>query len=93
MLAVEHVRDAGEARLHHERRGDAVARAHAGEVERLLDVLGVALPAPHAGDLLGGVRQRVAHPLFVEPRHRRRGRGRAPNVALTPSALRCVART
>ena len=49
-----------------DRRGHAVARAHAGEVEGLLDVLRVALPAPEAGYLLRGVRERVAHLRLVE---------------------------
>jgi len=40
------------------------------EVEGLFDVLEIALPAPDAGDLLNRVRQRVAHRLLVEARHR-----------------------
>ncbi len=73
VLAVEDVGDAGKARLHHQRRGHAVARAHAAEVERLLDVFGVARPAPDARHLLGRVRQRVAHTALIEPRQRRGG--------------------
>ncbi len=66
MAAVEHVGDAGEARLHHADRRDAVARAHAGEVEGLLDMVLVAHPAPQAGDLLGRVGEREAHAPLVE---------------------------
>ena len=77
VLALEHVFDAGEAKLRHQRGGHPVARAHAGEIERLLDVFEVALPAPHAGHLLNRVRQRVAHALLIEARHRRRGGDRA----------------
>ena len=68
VLAVQHVGHAGESHLHHQGRGDAVARAHAGKVERLLDVLDVPLPAPDAGNLLRGVREDIAHALFVQPR-------------------------
>ena len=45
VLAVEHVGHAGEPGLHHGDGGDAVARAHAGKVERLLDVILVAAPS------------------------------------------------
>jgi hypothetical protein len=44
-FARKHVVHAAEALRHHGRRGDAVARRHAAEVERLLDVLLVAHPA------------------------------------------------
>ena len=77
VLAFEHVGNAAESGLRHHRRGHAVARAHAGKVERFLDVLEVALPAPHARDLLDGVRQGVPHALLIEARHRRGGRGGA----------------
>ena len=73
VLAVEDVGDAGKARLHHQRGADTIARAHAAEVERLLDVFGVARPAPDARHLLRRVRQRVAHAALVEPRQRRGG--------------------
>ena len=63
------------------------------EVERLLDVVLVAHPAPQAGDLLRGVGQRHAHLLLRRASPYRRRRRRAPNVALVPSALRCVPRT
>src|SRR3546814_16978382 len=49
---------------------DLVARAHAAEVEGLLDVLGVALPVGDAGGLLGGVGQQVLALPGVEPRQR-----------------------
>ena len=91
MLAVQHVPDAGKSQLHHDGRGDAVARAHAGEVEGFFDVLGVADPAPDTRYLLGGIRKRVAHPLFIQPRQRGRGRhgaergARALGTAVTGS--------
>ena len=68
VLAVEHIGYAGEPGLHHRRRGDAVARAHTGKVERLLDVIFVARPAPQTRHLLRGVRQRESHALLVETR-------------------------
>jgi hypothetical protein len=68
--SVEHVVDAGQAGLHHADGGHAVARAHASEIERLLDVILVFHPAPQPGDLLGGIRNRKAHALFIEPRER-----------------------
>ena len=71
MLAVENVGHAGEARLHHRDRSDAVSRAHAGKVECLLDVVLVARPAPEARDLLRRVRQREAHAFLVKMRERR----------------------
>ena len=49
------------------------ARAHAGKVERLLDVLQVPLPAPHARHLLRAVRQGIPHARLVQPGHGRRG--------------------
>ena len=91
VLAVQHVPDAGESELDHDGRGDAVAGAHAGEVEGLFDVLGIADPAPDARNLLGGIRKRVAHPLFIQPGQRGRGRhgaergARALGAAVTGS--------
>src|SRR4029450_9345908 len=49
-----------------------VASAHAAEVESFLDVLFVPDPAPETGHLLGSVRERDAHPHFVEPSEARR---------------------
>ena len=46
MLAIQNVPDTGKSKLNHDRRSDAVAGAHAGEVEGLFDVLGIADPAP-----------------------------------------------
>ena len=49
--------DAGSTRLDEQRRRDPVARAHATEVERFLDVIDVALPRRQARRLLRGVRE------------------------------------
>jgi hypothetical protein len=46
---------------HHKRRGDAVARGHSGENERLFDMVGIAPPSHDAGRLLGSVIQRPSH--------------------------------
>ena len=45
----------------HHRGGDAVARAHAAEVERLLDMLAVAIPERDAGRLLRRIGEHVPH--------------------------------
>ncbi len=81
VLAVQHFGDAGEARLHHRGGGHAVARAHAGKVERLLDVVLVPRPAPEAGHLLRAVGQREARAALVEPGQGRRGGGGAERRA------------
>ena len=47
--AREDVVDAGPARLHQQSGGDPVARRHATENERLLDMIGIALPGGDAG--------------------------------------------
>src|SRR3546814_12427640 len=52
-------------------RSDAVARAHAAEVEGLLDMLGIALPVGDAGGLLGGVGEQVLALPRIEPRDRK----------------------
>jgi hypothetical protein len=92
VLAVEHVVNAGEPGLHHRRRRHAVARAHSGKVERLLDVILVASPAPEPGDLLRRIREANRMP-FSSRRASDAAAPTAPNVALVPSALRCVPRT
>ncbi len=81
MLAFEHVGHAAESGLRHHRRGHTVARAHAGEVEGFLDVLEIAFPAPHARDLLDGIRQDVPHGLLIQAGHRRGGSGGADGGA------------
>ena len=83
MLAVQHVRDACESHLDHHRRRHTVSGAHAGEVERLLHMLGIPDPTPQARHLLRRVRDRVTHARLVEARKRggsRRGaeRGARP---------------
>ena len=62
----EDVVDAVPARLHEQRRGDAVARRHAGEDECLLDMVGVAPPGDDARGLLRGVVEHPAHLARVE---------------------------
>ena len=89
VLAVQHVPHSGKPQLNHDGRGDAIAGAHAGKVECLFNVLGIAHPAPNTRDLLRGVRKRVAHALFIEPgqrgggRHRSHRRARAFRTAVT----------
>ena len=63
----EHIVDAGPAGTHQQRGGQPAARRHAAEHERLLDVIGVALPGGDAGGLLRGVVKQPAHVLGVEP--------------------------
>src|SRR3990172_5109674 len=64
-----------EAGLHHGRRGDTVARAHASEIEGLFHVVLIARPAGDAGGLLGGVAERPAALIRAEPRKDRRRAG------------------
>src|SRR3546814_20341117 len=66
-VAGEAARHAAGARGDEERGAGAVARAHAGEVEGLLDMLGIALPVGDAGGLLGGVGEQVLALPRVEP--------------------------
>jgi hypothetical protein len=62
------------ARLDQERGGDAVARRHAAEIERFLDVLRVALPGGKARRGLRGIGQEPAHLLRRKPGHASRRR-------------------
>jgi thiamine biosynthesis lipoprotein len=64
--AGEDVVHAGAARLDQERRRHAVARGHAAEVERLLDVIDVALPRGEARGLLRGVGEQPPHLLRAQ---------------------------
>jgi hypothetical protein len=57
--------------------GGAVARGHAAEIERFLDVLLVAHPARHAGGLLRGVREQMARLARIETAQRAGRRRRA----------------
>ena len=72
--------DAGAADLDQQRGGDAVARGETGEDQRLLDVIGVALPRGDAGGLLRGVIQNPAHLLRIQARDAP-GRSRGAEVA------------
>ena len=76
----ERVLDPGEAGPDHGRRGDAVARRHAAEIERLLDVLRIAHPVREAGCLLHGVGQLEPYLARVQA-EQRAGRGRRPEQA------------
>src|SRR5712671_5755795 len=64
--SAQHVADAGEATLHHGDRADAIARAHAANIESFLDVIGILHPAPETRDLLRAIGDRVAHAGFVQ---------------------------
>ena len=88
--AGENVVDAGAARLHEKCGGHAVARRHSGEVERLLDVVGVALPRGDARTLLRGVGHQPAHLLGVETGAAARSGGGAKRSGERVRAVRCV---
>src|SRR3990170_1905917 len=75
-----------EAGLHHGRRGDTVARAHASEIEGLFHVVLIARPAGDAGGLLGGVAERPAAPSPA----RTAAAPAAPNSAAKLCEERCI---
>ena len=81
VLALEDIPYARESGGDHDGSRHAIARAHPSEVERFLHVLGVAGPAPDAGHLLRGIRERVAHPFFIQAGQRGRGRRAAERGA------------
>ena len=83
-LAGEDVLHPGEAGGDHGRGGDPVAGRHAAEIERLLDVLGVARPGRDAGGLLRGERQQVAHLSGLEAGE---GAGRGGSTEHGPEAV------
>ena len=87
-LAAEDIVDAGEAVRHHGRGRDAVARRHAAEVERLLDMLGVTHVAADARGLLGAVGEQVAHLRGVESEQRAGGGAGAEHAADAVGAAR-----
>src|SRR4051794_18773630 len=66
IAAGEWVLHGRETRRYHQGAGDAVARSHAAEVERLLDMLAVAVPVRHPGRLLNRVGKDVPYLLGIE---------------------------
>ena len=75
--AGQHVVDAGAAGFDQQRGRDAVSRGHAAEIERFLDVLGVALPRCDARGLLRRVARAASASAARSGRPRSRcGRGR-----------------
>ncbi len=76
-LPDERLLDAGHAGFDHQSAGDAVARAHAAEVERLLDVFKIAVPVGTARCLLHGIGEQISHLQRIEAQQRGGRGGRA----------------
>ena len=71
-FAVEHVAHAGEAVINHDGGRDTVTGAHASEVEGFLDVSSSPTQLQRPDTCWAAVRERDAHPHFVEPGEARR---------------------
>lgn len=74
-IARQRVFDTGKTELDHDCCCDGIAGGHAGEIERLFDVIEISRPARHAGRLLHGVGQQMAHLGLIELHEQRNGGG------------------